>query len=69
MSEELEEGWGLPGNATKAHYFLRGDARSLCMKWMYTWPREKGNDGSRDNCADCKRRLAATFARGAGDGK
>lgn len=29
---ELIEGWGWPGNARKAHYFLK--SRSICNKWL-----------------------------------
>lgn len=67
MSDELQEGWGFPGNSNKAHFFLRGDPRSICMKWMYTGTRENDNHDSRDNCAECKKRRAKTFTKGAGD--
>lgn len=56
------EGWGWPGNSKKAHYFREGEIASLCGKWAYTGPRESGNDGSPDNCAECKKRLAKVNA-------
>ena len=56
MSEILE-GWGWPSNSKKAHYFA-ATRRSLCGKWAFLGVLEEGNDGSRDNCAECKRRLA-----------
>jgi hypothetical protein len=52
-------GWAWPLNLRKAHYFAEGAGISLCGKVMYLGSqREQGNDGSKDNCADCKRRLA-----------
>jgi len=55
--QKIEEGWGWPGASKKAHYFAEGDTRSICMRWMYGGPREQGNDDSRDNCAECRKRL------------
>lgn len=55
MSEIQAKGWGWPLLSKKSHYFL--EARSLCMKWMYTGALEEGNDKSPDNCAECKRRF------------
>ena len=51
----MHEGWGWPGNAKKAHYFV--GSRSLCGKWLYLGSLEQGNDDSPDNCAVCKRKL------------
>lgn len=61
------EGWHWLSNAPKWHYFAAG-GRSLCGRWM-TFGRtfEQGNDGSPDNCADCRKRVAkrkATTAAG-----
>jgi len=53
-----ERGWGNPSSSKKWHYFVQGDSRSLCGKWAYLGPREEGNDGSPDNCAECKKRKA-----------
>lgn len=53
---DLTAGWARPGLGVKWHYFLAGDTRSLCSKWLYFGPREEGNDGSPDNCADCRKR-------------
>jgi hypothetical protein len=54
---KVTEGWGFPGRSQKAHYFVHTDA--LCGKWgFYVGPLEIGNDGSPDNCAECKRRKA-----------
>ncbi len=51
-------GWAFPFNLRKAHYF-NGDIRSLCGRVMYLGSAfEQGNDESRDNCAECKRRKA-----------
>ena len=57
MSEKPTEGWAKPGRSKKWHFFT--DMRSLCMKWALAGPREQGDDDSPDNCAECKRRLAA----------
>ena len=55
--EKPKEGWGFPGTSKKAHYFV--DMMALCGKWgFYAGPLELGNDGSPDNCAECKRKLA-----------
>lgn len=53
------EGWGWPMNMRKAHYFQKGDMRSLCLKVLYFGhDRELGNDDSADNCSACKKKLA-----------
>jgi hypothetical protein len=52
------EGWGWPPISRKAHY-IEPDGRSLCGKigFAFDLPLEQGNDGSPDNCAECRRRL------------
>lgn len=56
MSEELKEGWGLPGQSRKYHYFV--ELTSLCRKWgFYAGPLEQGNDNSPDNCPTCVKAL------------
>jgi len=52
---DTKSGWGWPVYSKKAHYFV--DGRSLCGKWLYLGSLEQGNDDSRDNCAECKKRL------------
>ena len=58
VKASAQKGWGWPALSKKAHYFT--DGRSLCGKWLFWGQLEEGNDGSPDNCAQCKRRLAAT---------
>lgn len=56
-ADKAAEGWGFPARSQKAHYFVSMTA--LCGKWgFYGGPLELGNDGSLDNCAECKRRKA-----------
>lgn len=57
-TEILQTGWGFPSNSKKAHYFLNGDRRSLCLKWAFFGTLETGNNNSPDNCSECKKRLA-----------
>lgn len=59
----MSEGWGWPGASQKAHYFDADSAISVCGKWIFTGPREQGNDGSPDNCAACKRAIAKRKAK------
>lgn len=59
-----DAGWGWPGLSKKAHYFLAGDMTALCGRWAFTGRRENNNHTSKDNCAECKRRLAKRLARG-----
>lgn len=60
---EKETGWGNPSPFTgksKFHFFQ--DGRSLCGKWMRfngSFELEEGNDDHRDNCAACKKKIAA----------
>lgn len=50
-------GWGKSPASRKWHYF-NDRGLSLCGKiGFYFGPTEKGNNGSPDNCAECKRRL------------
>ena len=50
-------GWGFPGASRKAHYFHH-DARSLCMKWLYSGPLTSNQSDAKspDDCADCRKR-------------
>jgi hypothetical protein len=62
MADGLEAGWADPGrNANgrrKRHYFPRRGSCSLCGKvGHYLGPREKGGDGSADDCGTCRRML------------
>lgn len=52
------QGWAWPGSSKKAHYFMQGDVRSLCMGWIYTGRREDTDHDSPDNCAACKKKRA-----------
>lgn len=63
-----KEGWTWLKNSRKWHYFV--DKRSLCGKWQVVADDdlEQGNDDSPDNCAACKRKLAARTAE-AGEGE
>lgn len=56
--EDVQEGWWWPSNARKAHYMVNN--RSLCGRWgsFASLTLKQGNDASRNNCAECKRRLA-----------
>lgn len=50
-----EQGWALPSNSRKWHFFV--DSVSLCGKWMFLGTTfEKGNDCSPDNCPGCRRK-------------
>jgi hypothetical protein len=58
-TKQRAEGWGAVANGTKWHYFR--ESRSLCGGALYLGRDEfleQGNDGSPDNCAQCKKRLA-----------
>ncbi len=58
---ELTVGWSDTGR--KWHYFDEG-GRSLCGKWGFNrMPRQQGTNDSPDNCAECRRRLAAGDSR------
>jgi hypothetical protein len=52
----LDQGWGWPLNSAKAHYFLKGDIRSICMKWAFGGTRTDDNHKSVDNCKECMKR-------------
>jgi hypothetical protein len=62
--KEIEkEGWG-PTNGKKWHYFRfpvgHGMTESLCDKIGLYGAKElleQGNDNSKDNCVECKKRL------------
>lgn len=57
-AEQRAEGWTWLFNATKWHYFVGN--RSLCGRWInYGHKREQGNNDSPDNCAACRKKLAA----------
>lgn len=50
------EGWGWPPASRKAHYFVAGDARSICGGWLYTGELEDVQTGaSADDCKKCAR--------------
>lgn len=51
------EGWGLPQNSAKVHYFKA--AKSLCSRWAWTakGTLRQGEDNSPDNCRSCTSRL------------
>lgn len=60
--EERQRGWGWPVQSRRAHYFV--GTRALCGRWgLYMGHLEAGNDNSPDNCAACKRKLAALRAK------
>jgi hypothetical protein len=58
------QGWGNPdplSSRSKFHYFLP-DGVSLCGKWANAFGRitlEDTNDDHADNCAACKKKIAA----------
>lgn len=61
MTDEVKEGWGFPGNARKAHYFVGG--KSLCGKWMFLGSNlEPAGEGSCDDCVSCTRKLVKRLA-------
>ena len=51
---KIKEGWGMPGAAIKAHYFIGKEylKHSLCKKWIYTGQLEP--DNGKPNLSDCK---------------
>ena len=54
---QAREGWGLPGQSNKYHYFI--GSRSLCGKWgFYQGEVSSGHDNDPHNCVECKRRLS-----------
>ncbi len=57
--EKNTEGWTWLQNATKWHYFVLTDGKSLCGKWcLWGSPElEQGNDDSEDNCKACQKKL------------
>lgn len=55
----IKQGWGWPGLAYKAHYFVK--ATSLCGKWMYTGEVEDDKHKSPDNCKACLRKLKKLY--------
>ncbi len=59
------EGWTRVRNSRTWHYYR--DCRAICGgMMMLCHPRygyDLGNDDSADNCADCKRKLAAEKCR------
>ena len=52
----MAEGWGFPGLARKAHYFVEGKA--LCGKWAYTGSLDGSNPEIKgpDDCVACRRK-------------
>ena len=57
------EGWGFPGLARKAHYFV--DSMSLCRRWGLYQGLLSADDGrpSPDDCVECRRELAKRSAK------
>ena len=54
------DGWAAVFNVSRKWHYFKDDRRSLCGKFLSLGSSfEKGNEGSRDNCAECRRRLAA----------
>lgn len=49
------EGWGWPLNANKAHYFPKGDIRSLCGRWLFAGERDPDEFPSEDDCSSCRK--------------
>lgn len=47
-----KQGWGLPGNANKAHYF-KNSSISLCGKWMFTGELFDTSHEHPQNCKAC----------------
>lgn len=60
---DLTAGWAWPPAARKAHYYLAGEAISVCGTWMYTGAREDSATGP-DDCAKCKRIVKVRHAKG-----
>lgn len=59
MAEDnIKQGWARPLNASKFHYFVKGD--SLCGHWMFLGRDfEPDEYESTDDCRVCRRRLNA----------
>lgn len=55
MQDKKQQGWGSPGAARKAHYFI--SSRSLCMKWFYQGSLIDSDATTPNDCAECKKRL------------
>lgn len=53
----LNEGWGWPLAAYKAHYFIMG--KSLCGQWVWFGGKllYPVMEPSNDDCAKCRRKL------------
>jgi hypothetical protein len=65
MTDRPKRGWGKPVVSRKWHYFADGDGMSLCRKiGFYFGVLEEGNDASRDNCAECRKRLKSMTKKG-----
>lgn len=52
---DLPQGWGFPGDARKAHYFLKGEIQSICGKWWFSGERFDEQHDHRQNCVQCIR--------------
>lgn len=56
---DVVEGWAMPVNSRKFHYFMGG--RSLCSKMIFLAedldPHEPGGAKKQDDCAECFRRV------------
>jgi hypothetical protein len=51
-----KKGWGQPGLAKKAHYFI--DGMALCGRWMYSGELDNVDAGTAgpDDCTVCRRK-------------
>lgn len=58
MARLKHEGWVYIDGTPKWHY-VSEDGRALCGRWLYlgSVEPETGNDGSKDNCAACRKKL------------
>jgi hypothetical protein len=54
-------GWGAPALANKWHWF-ETNGLSLCGRWLFHGPRERGDAGP-DCCRACAKKLAARKAK------
>jgi hypothetical protein len=53
--EKATQGWGLPFNSRKAHYF-NNSITSLCGKWAFGGELEDKNHEHPENCAACMKK-------------
>jgi hypothetical protein len=55
-TKKEDQGWGVPLNTKKAHYFVNG--RSLCSRWMFFGWLEDSHHDHPDNCKACMKARA-----------